>query len=77
MAPGPGTPVLPVPVPGLAAGRPLAPDEAHRVLLHCALDAAGVRLSPADHQAIEDIARLDFPAVNSVITWLSASAARS
>ncbi|GAA4789218.1 MULTISPECIES: hypothetical protein [Streptomyces] len=72
---GGGTPPLPLTVPGPAPGpgRTLAPAEVHRVLLHCALDAAGVRLTPADHAAVADIARLDFGAVDRVIGWLAAA----
>ncbi|WP_432250605.1 hypothetical protein ACRAR1_28510 [Streptomyces sanyensis] len=70
-----GTPPLPLAVPGPAPGpgRTLAPAEVHRVLLHCALDAAGVRLTPADHAAVADIARLDFGVVDRVIGWLAAA----
>ncbi|MGW3401771.1 hypothetical protein ACWGRF_36955 [Streptomyces zhihengii] len=72
------TPVLPVAVPGFTAepGRALTPADAHRVLLHCALDAAGIRLTEADRQAVADIAALDFRAVNSVIGWLAATPLR-
>ncbi|MBM9617469.1 hypothetical protein [Streptomyces zhihengii] len=72
------TPVLPVTVPGFTAepGRALTAADAHRVLLHCALDAAGIRLTEADRQAVADIAALDFRAVNSVIGWLAATPLR-
>ncbi|QNP67012.1 hypothetical protein [Streptomyces genisteinicus] len=65
-------------VPGFTAepGRPLAPADAHRVLLHCALDAAGIRLTEADRRAVGDIAALDFTVVNSVIGWLAATPLR-
>ncbi|WP_261994087.1 hypothetical protein [Streptomyces sp. t39] len=65
-------------VPGLAVepGRQLPPADAHRVLLHCALEAAGIRLTESDRQAVADIAGLDFRVVNSVIGWLAAAPLR-
>jgi hypothetical protein len=70
------TPLLPitVPKPFPAPGASLAPVDAHRVLLHCALDVAGVPLDGADHIAITHIAELDFSSVDRVISWISRGA---
>ncbi|MFF3322451.1 hypothetical protein [Streptomyces sp. NPDC002889] len=69
------TPLLPitVPRPFPESGAALTPVDAHRVLLHCALDAAGVPLDAADHIAVTHVAELDFSSVTRVMSWISRS----
>ena len=66
------TPVLPIStlLPGIPTGTDLTATEAHRVMLHCALDSAGVRLFSDDVLAVRRIAELDYPTVNAIISWL-------
>ncbi|WP_431969340.1 hypothetical protein [Actinacidiphila sp. bgisy160] len=51
-------------------GHTLPPSQAHQVMLHCALDAAGVPVRRDDADAVARIAELDYDTVNAVIGWL-------
>ncbi|MGA5097063.1 hypothetical protein ACPCAC_06810 [Streptomyces lavendulocolor] len=64
------TPPLPITVPRPFPEAPadLSATEAHRVMLHCALDTACVPLTAVDAAAIDHIAALDYSIVNSVIS---------
>lgn len=68
----PSTPLLPVStlMSNIPVGTDLTATEAHRVMLHCALDSAGVRLFSDDVRAVIRIAELDYPTVSAVICWL-------
>ncbi|MDX2650315.1 hypothetical protein ACFYYN_03940 [Streptomyces sp. NPDC001902] len=54
----------------IRAGQTLPPTQAHQVMLHCALDAAGVPVRRDDADAVARIAELDYATVNAVIGWL-------
>ncbi|MFJ4843979.1 MULTISPECIES: hypothetical protein [unclassified Streptomyces] len=58
-------------------GQILPATQAHQVMLHCALDAAGVRMRGDDAWAVARIAELDYPTVNAVIGWLRSGPAVS
>jgi hypothetical protein len=70
------TPPLPV-APSLRdvlkAGVDLPATQAHKVLLHCALDAACVPDSLRDPRVTTQIAELDYQTVAIVINWLRAA----
>ncbi|MGW3248896.1 hypothetical protein [Streptomyces sp. NPDC001070] len=51
-------------------GHTLPPTQAHQVMLHCALDAAGILVRRDDADAVARIAELDYATVNAVIGWL-------
>ncbi|MCM2576642.1 hypothetical protein [Streptomyces meridianus] len=68
----PAAPLLPISplLSDLPAGVHLTATEAHRVMLHCALDSAGVRLLSDDVLAVIRIAELNYPTVGAVVSWL-------
>ncbi|WP_431947235.1 hypothetical protein [Actinacidiphila sp. bgisy167] len=51
-------------------GQTLPPTQAHQIMLHCALDAAGVPVRRDDANAVARIAELDYATVDAVIGWL-------
>jgi hypothetical protein len=54
----------------LRPGHTLPPTQAHQVMLHCALDAAGIPVRRDDADAVSRIAELDYATVKAVLGWL-------
>ncbi|MDF3298675.1 hypothetical protein [Streptomyces tropicalis] len=70
------TPPLPLPLPAgprSRAARGLSAPQAHRMLLYCALEGAGVPLDVGDVQAVFDVAELDYVTVQAVIAWIASA----
>ena len=66
-------PVTPSLRDALAAEGDLPATQAHKVLIHCALDAACVPDRLRDLRVVTQIAELDYRTVAIVIDWLGAA----
>jgi hypothetical protein len=67
------TPPLPISAllrPQMCMEGDLPATQAHEVMLHCALDAACIRVRMTDLHALTRIAELDYQTVAAVIKWL-------